>query len=113
MSARWRLAATGLTPEKPGLPRRMSIVTAAEVSSCAPVHVVRVGEGPQCQAALLALLGGRAVGQQLQHPGQLQGVTWIFQTVHSYTKLLDRWSHSILAVQGPPYTFYCLIKASG
>lgn len=35
MSARWRLADTGFTPEKPGSPRRMSIFTAAEVSSCA------------------------------------------------------------------------------
>ena len=35
MSARWRMAPTGFTPEKPGLPRRMSIFTAAEVSSCA------------------------------------------------------------------------------
>ena len=35
MSARWRDAATGFTPEKPGLPRSMSIFTAADVSSWA------------------------------------------------------------------------------
>ena len=33
MSARWRLAPTGFTPEKPGLPRWMSMFTAAVVSS--------------------------------------------------------------------------------
>ena len=33
MSARWRLAPTGFTPEKPGLPRWMSIFTAVVVSS--------------------------------------------------------------------------------
>ena len=35
MSARWRLGATGLTPEKPGLPRSTSSFTAAVVSSWA------------------------------------------------------------------------------
>ena len=35
MSARWRMAPTGFTPDRPGLPRSTSIFTAAEVSSWA------------------------------------------------------------------------------
>ena len=34
-----------------------------------PLHIVRVGHGPQGQTALLPLLGGGAGGQLLQHPG--------------------------------------------
>ena len=44
-----------------------------------PLHVVPVGHGPQGQAALLPLLRGGAVGQQLQHPGQLQGLEGFFK----------------------------------
>ena len=88
MSARWRLAATGFTPEKPGLPRRMSIFTAAEVSSCARGHVVQISEGTQCQAALLSLQGGRAVGKKSQHLGQLQGGHGFFK---QFTHIQNSW----------------------
>ena len=41
--------------------------------------VVGVGEGPQSQAARLALLGHRLLSQLLQDPGQLQGVNGFFK----------------------------------
>ena len=50
-----------------------------------PLHIVRVGHGPQGQAALLPLLGGGAGGQLLQHPGKFQGGDGLFKQVGHHT----------------------------
>ena len=43
------------------------------------VHVARDAHRPQGQAPLPALLGGRLIRQQGQHPGQLQGLNGFFK----------------------------------
>ena len=42
-------------------------------------HLLPVGAGPGRLAKLLALLGHRLLGQQLQHPGQFQGADGFFK----------------------------------
>ena len=68
-----------------------------------PLHVVRVGHGPQGQGALLPLLGGGAGGELLQNPGQLQCDDGFFKQVRhslpisclSYIRFVSRlFSHT-------------------
>ena len=44
-----------------------------------PLHIVQVGQRPQSQTALPALVGDGAAGQPLQHPGQLQDLNGFFK----------------------------------
>ena len=44
-----------------------------------PLDIVRVGHGPQRQAALLALLGHSLAGQALKHLGQFQNLNGFFK----------------------------------
>ena len=53
-----------------------------------PGHVVQISEGTQCQAALLSLQGGRAVGKKSQHLGQLQGGHRFFK---QFTHIQNSW----------------------
>ena len=82
MSARWREAATGLTPEKEGLPRSTIMFTAAVVSSRRSGHLRRVG--------FRAAAGGHRSlpssvtawsASRLEHPGQLQGFHGFFKQI--------------------------------